>query len=299
MARTRLVLVAAALLLPACASSPVSPSAPRYPGGSGGPGQAATPHIEPAPTPDFTVEERQRIAYVQPWVDAAAQKHALPPNLINAVIWVESRFQPRAKSPAGARGLMQLMPATASALAQSMGKFRASPYDPEFNIAAGSLYLAKMIERYDGDVRLALAAYNAGAGNVDKWMREGGLPPVSEEYVRLVMDAQRRFDAWQVPSTRPQDTMIADASKRSPKPEPQPEPAGPPPEPEDIVPDPPVRYDLDKVESTYVPQIDPEPPLRDTPWPPIEEKEERREYLEPEPEPHALPQDGRLPSVLD
>ena len=100
------------------------------------------------PPADFSTQERQRIAYVQPWVAMAAKQHSINANLINAMIWVESRFQPRAKSPAGARGLMQLMPSTASALAQSMGKFRASPYDPEFNIAAGSLYLRKMLERY-------------------------------------------------------------------------------------------------------------------------------------------------------
>ena len=201
--------------------------------------------------PAFSEPEWQRIALQQPWVDQAANRHALPPNLINAIIWVESRFQPRAKSPAGARGLMQLMPATAAELARKMGKHRAAPYDPEFNVAAGSLYLKKLVDKYDGDVRLALAAYHAGSGNVDKWIAGDGLPPMSEEYVALVLDAKRRFDAWHRPTTTPPETMIA---KMETSPAPEPEPA-PPPEPYDVVPDPPVRYDLDKVESTYVPTI--------------------------------------------
>src|SRR5690606_4742127 len=92
---------------------------------------------------DFRPEEREKIARVQHHVMVASSAHDLDPALINGVIWVESRFEPRAKSPAGARGLMQLMPATASALAIRMGRHRATTYDPEFNIMAGSLYLAE------------------------------------------------------------------------------------------------------------------------------------------------------------
>src|SRR5687768_4070884 len=121
----------------ACATSqwPTTASAPRLPGAgmhAPAPRDATSQQRPTDPPADFSTQERHRIAYVQPWVDAAAKQHSINANLINAMIWVESRFQPRAKSPAGARGLMQLMPSTASALAQSMGKFRASPYDPEF-----------------------------------------------------------------------------------------------------------------------------------------------------------------------
>lgn len=261
-------------------------------------GSSDDPVVELA---EFTSEERQRILVVKPWVDAAASERALDPNLINAVIWVESRFQPKAKSPAGARGLMQLMPSTAAALAQKMGRSRAASYDPEFNILAGSLYLRKMLDRYDGDARLALAAYNAGAGNVDKWTRDGGdLPPRSEEYVELVMDAKRRFEGQPLDPVVPSTTLVAAAEPDAAPvqrpiaqmPEPEPEPAT------DLVPDPPVRYDLDRVEADYEPAVDPEPPLADTPWPPVENKRKAEPAADVEDE-APLPAAGVLPSVLD
>ena len=217
----------------------------------------------------FDVKERQRITIVQPWVIKASSEHALDPDLINAVIWVESRFQPRAKSPAGARGLMQLMPGTASALASHLGKRRAASYDPEFNIAAGSFYLAKLKARYDGDERLALAAYNAGAGNVDRWLEGGGLPPRSEEYVRLVFEARERFVVMREANEDEPETMIA-LESAPPPPIEIPEP--PPHATVTVEPETPVRFDLDRVESTYKPAIDPEPPLFDTPHPAIAER---------------------------
>jgi hypothetical protein len=238
-------------------------------------------------------------------------------SLINAVIWVESRFNPRAKSPAGARGLMQLMPATASALARSMGRYRAASYDPEFNIAAGSMYLAKMRDHYDGNIQLALAAYNAGAGNVDKWMKSGGLPPRSQQYIALVMEAKARFDAVQVlPAETPPDTKLAVAESTTRQ---EPSPPRPEPEPE-IVPEPPVRYDLDRVESTYRAKVDPEPPMPgDDPAPRPASTRRRKPAPEPEPvapapapvpsepepepaKPAAEPPEvgvGKLPSVLE
>jgi hypothetical protein len=290
-----LVLLAAGLSTTACVSSRQGPVMIAPPV-SAAP-MTGTP-TEPDAPPAFSEDQWHRIVLQQPWVDQAAQTNALSPNLINAVIWVESRFQPEAKSPAGARGLMQLMPATAAELARFMGKHRAAPYDPEFNVAAGSLYLKKLLDKYHGDVRLALAAYHAGAGNVDKWMAGDGLPPMSEEYVALVLDAKRRFDAWDRPTTTPADTMIA---KRQLAAEPQPTP---PPEPLDVVPDPPLRYDLDSVESDYVPTLEPEPPLRDTPWPPIEDEPtpKRSAPVESEDEEVDPPPTGTgeaLPSVLD
>ena len=102
--------------------------------------------------------------------DAAADKYGLPRQLVRSVISNESDFQPRAVSPKGAIGLMQLMPATAEALG-------ADPRDPAQNVDAGTRYLRDLLEKYDGGLWHALAAYNAGPGAVDKYQ---GVPPYPE-----------------------------------------------------------------------------------------------------------------------
>lgn len=98
----------------------------------------------------------------------------LEPSLILAVIMAESSFNPDARSHVGAQGLMQLMPATAEDIARRMGNRDFNPedvWDPETNIAMGTFYLNWLLQRYNGDISLALAAYNAGLGNVDSWLR--------------------------------------------------------------------------------------------------------------------------------
>ncbi len=113
-----------------------------------------------------------------PMIEAAASRHKVDPRLVHAVITVESRFQARARSRKGAMGLMQLMPATARDLQVR------NPYDPATNIDAGVRHLRTLLDRFD--VRLAVAAYNAGAGAVQRF---GGVPPFRETqaYVRQVL----------------------------------------------------------------------------------------------------------------
>jgi soluble lytic murein transglycosylase-like protein len=116
----------------------------------------------------------------EPLVQQHASRHALRPELVRAVIQVESGFNPRARSPKGATGLMQLMPETAADLGVR------DPYDPGENIRGGTLYLRRLLDRFDGDEELALAAYNAGPGAVDKYGRQ--VPPYREtrDYVKKV-----------------------------------------------------------------------------------------------------------------
>ena len=123
---------------------------------------------------------RTRAGAYEPLIQEHAGRHSLRPELVRAVIQVESGFNPRALSPKGAMGLMQLMPATA----RYLGVIDA--FDPEDNIRGGTRYLRLLLDKYDGDERLALAAYNAGPGAVDKYGRT--VPPYREtmQYVQKV-----------------------------------------------------------------------------------------------------------------
>ena len=129
----------------------------------------------------------RRAARYEPRIVALATEHGVSASLVKAVITEESCFDPEAVSHAGATGLMQLMPATARWLGV------ADPRDPAQNLAGGIRYLAMLRERY-GDTALALAAYNAGPGNVARY---GGIPPFREtrRYVTRVMAHHRRYVA--------------------------------------------------------------------------------------------------------
>jgi soluble lytic murein transglycosylase-like protein len=118
----------------------------------------------------------------------AADRYALAPELVESLIRVESNFEPRAVSPRGARGLMQLMPATAKLLGVQ------DAFDIGQNIEGGVRHLRGLLDRYKGNVALALAAYNAGAEAV---ARHGGIPPFAETqtYVARILQLVGRVDA--------------------------------------------------------------------------------------------------------
>ena len=134
--------------------------------------------VPDAPGYRVTTEASQSADLYGELVREHAERQSLRPELVRAVIQVESGFNPRATSPKGAMGLMQLMPHTA----KSLGVLNA--YDPAENIRGGTAYLRQLLDKY-GNEQLALAAYNAGPGAVDKY---DGVPPYREtkEYVRKV-----------------------------------------------------------------------------------------------------------------
>ena len=139
------------------------------------PRQGGDSYGHPALNAEFTQAD------IDAAIDEAATKHNVDPNLVRSVVKVESNFNPNAVSRKGAMGLMQLMPATARSLNVS------NPFDPQQNVDAGVRHLKKLLESYGGDVRLSLAAYNAGAGAV---ARSAGVPRFAEtrNYVRRITE---------------------------------------------------------------------------------------------------------------
>lgn len=144
---------------------------PRQAGSAGVGRGAAPPSMEPAA--------------IAPLIESAAGQTGLSGDLISAVIAAESAYRPDAVSPAGAQGLMQLMPGTARSLGVQ------NPFDPLQNVMGGSRYLQQQLQRF-GSVEKALAAYNAGPGAVERY---GGIPPYPEtqNYVRRVMQLLHRL----------------------------------------------------------------------------------------------------------
>jgi soluble lytic murein transglycosylase-like protein len=142
-----------------------------------GPGGDAAADVGNGPLPGGTGVSRWKDL-----IDRAAAQTGVPARLIAAVMQQESGGNPRAGSPAGAQGLMQLMPATARGLGVN------NTWDPSQNILGGAKYLKEQLDRFGGNVRFALAAYNAGPGAVQK---HGGVPPYAEtqKYVKNITAA--------------------------------------------------------------------------------------------------------------
>jgi soluble lytic murein transglycosylase-like protein len=127
----------------------------------------------PADVPTSGDKELDRIIF------EVGEREGVDPRFIHAVIWQESKYDRNARSHAGAQGLMQLMPATAKRFGCD------DPSDVEANVEAGTKYLGWLLKRFDGNVELALAGYNAGEGAVDKY---NGIPPYNEtrNYVKII-----------------------------------------------------------------------------------------------------------------
>ncbi len=127
-------------------------------------------------------------------ISSASQTHGVDKGLVKAIIHTESGFNPKARSGPGARGLMQLMPATAA-----MYKVGNS-FDPDQNIHAGTQHIAYLLRLYGNNMELALAAYNAGEGNVKKY---GGIPPFAEtrDYVKRVLSRYRKLYGGELTTT--------------------------------------------------------------------------------------------------
>jgi Transglycosylase SLT domain len=139
-------------------------------------GSNAPSQTQPGPDATYATSEKVNAA-----IEQAATRHNVDPNLVRAVIKVESNFDPHAVSRKGAMGLMQIMPSTARSLKVN------NPFDPTENIEAGVRHLRELLDSFGGDVRLSLAAYNAGAGAVHT---HKGVPPFREtrNYVRQITE---------------------------------------------------------------------------------------------------------------
>lgn len=137
-------------------------------------------------------------AAAEPDIAGAAARHGIPPALVEAVVAVESAGDPRAVSRKGAMGIMQLMPETAARFGVN------DPFDAGESLDGGCAYLRWLLDRFDGSVTLALAAYNAGEGAVE---RHGGIPPY-EETRRYVREVLSRLGARLATTSRPVTSSV-------------------------------------------------------------------------------------------
>ena len=188
LSRLRLLLCAAFASAAAMAESPVIEVAPQVEVQPAQPQTQAQAQSQPqdAPANAPTDAEMRRYAAI---IRGACRANGVEGELVHAMIWAESSFNPNAVSPAGAGGLMQLMPETA----RSYGV--RDVFDPEQNIRAGVKIMGQLLAQFDGDKELALAAYNAGPNAVIRAGNRIPAHPETEAYVPKVMDYYRRLQA--------------------------------------------------------------------------------------------------------
>jgi len=150
--------------------------------------QALMPELTPAATENPDAPAPVPPEQINSLVQQNADIWQVDPALIKSVIANESSFNANAQSPVGAQGLMQLMPETAASLGVK------NPFDPAQNVAGGTRYLRSLLDRFKGDTRLAVAAYNAGPGAVEKY---GDVPPYAEtqSYVKNVLGSLDQYRA--------------------------------------------------------------------------------------------------------
>lgn len=150
----------------------------------------AEPPFDPIPLSD---EQLARACRIQPIVARASAAENLEPNLVNALVWVESKFDPSARNRSGAKGLMQLMPTTAKAMAAAL-KRKNRPLDPDFSVHAGAHLLRVLLDKFDGDEQLALFGYARGSGRVRAWQEtRGPLPSGVREFIAKVERGRKTF----------------------------------------------------------------------------------------------------------
>lgn len=171
-------LILAALMEGTKGGGGVPASRPAAPGVKITKGVNSTRELKPE-AGTVTKDGSGQVPKLEAMVDQVAAKYGLDPALLRAVVEVESDFNPLAVSRAGAMGLMQLMPDTARSLGVK------NPFNPLENLEGGACYLKSMIGRFNGNLKLALAAYNAGPGAVERY---GGVPPYGEtlSYLRKI-----------------------------------------------------------------------------------------------------------------
>ncbi|MEO6565349.1 MAG: lytic transglycosylase domain-containing protein [Casimicrobiaceae bacterium] len=169
------------------------------------------PPAAPAPAPAdllfnhklfLRVAQHPNLQRYKTLIDASAKTHGLEPSLIKAMIAVESAFEPQAVSPKGALGLMQIMPATGErygVAANAKRTLEQQLFDPATNLRVGTRYLRDLLQRFDQNLDLALAAYNAGEGAVEQYARTIPPYPETRDYVALV----QQFEAFYRPPPPP------------------------------------------------------------------------------------------------